>query len=290
MVQENVIIVTLNYRLHALGFSCLPGGGIHANVGLKDQLLGIKWVKENISQFNGDPENITLFSESAGAASCHMHVLSKNSRRYFKRAICQSGSAFGDWAFKKDVEQKTRLLGKSLGCKGKTDQEIFETLKHADLEELNLHCMKILSADEKRRTLPFIFKPTFEVDSEDAIITKSPLQLIKDQKDEIKIDIMFGTNDRDGMIMIMDAVKKLDAYDNDPVRFIPTSVNINPMSPNAEALGQEIKKFYFGDEGVCKETIPKLADLMTDFHFKLSDNLSTELHARYQNWYEDFLF
>lgn len=287
LVQEGVIIVTLNYRLHVLGFSCLPSAGINANVGLKDQLLGIKWVKDNIAQFNGDPNNITLFGESAGAASVHMHVLSKKSRQYFNRAICQSGSAFGDWAFKKDVEEKTRLLGKSLGCKGTTDQELCEALKNADLEEMSLNVMKILTADEKRRTLPFIFKPTFEVESEDAIVTRSPLQLIKEQRDQIKVDMIFGTNNRDGMIMLTDAVRKLDAYDNDPVRFLPTSVNVNPMSQNAEVLGQEIKNFYFGEEGVCKKTIPQLTDLMTDFHFKVSDNVSSELHSRYQHKYKN---
>lgn len=293
--------MTLNYRLHVLGFSCLPGAGINGNAGLKDQLMALKWVNENIAKFNGDPDNVTVFGESAGGASVHLHVLSPNSRKYFHKAICQSGTAFGDWAFKKDVEDRTRLLGKMLGCKGNSDQEIYETLKTADLTKIQYDVMKVITPDEKRRSLPFTFKPTVEPDTVNmnfnmilhfltnfsfpqpsSILRKTPIQLIKEQKDEINMPIIFGSNNRDGMIMLLDAVKKLDAYDNDPVRFIPTSVNINPMSPEAEKLGEEIKKFYFGEEPVCKENVNELADLMTDYHFLISQTVSTELHTRYQ--------
>lgn len=165
LVNEGVVIVTLNYRLHVLGFSCLPGAGINGNAGLKDQLLALKWVNENIAHFNGDPENVTLFGESAGAASVHLHILSPKSRKYFHKAICQSGTAFGDWAFKKDVVERTRLLGKFLGCKGESDLEIYETLKNADLTKIQSDVMKVITPDEKRRSLPFIFKPTVEHES-----------------------------------------------------------------------------------------------------------------------------
>lgn len=94
--------------------------------------------------------------------------------------------------------------------------------------------------------------------------------------------IIFGSNNGDGMVMILDAVKKLDAYENDLVRLIPPSVNVNPMSPQAEKLGKEIKKFYFGEESICEENLHKLMDLMTDFHFSISQTISTELHTRYQ--------
>lgn len=113
-------------------------------------------------------------------------------------------------------------------------------------------------------------------------MSKTPLQLLKEQKDEINIPMIFGSNNSDGMIMLLDAVKKLDAYENDPVRFIPPSVNINPMSPQAETLGEEIKKFYFGDKPVSKDSLPQLCNFMTDFHFLVSQTVSSELHTRYQ--------
>lgn len=79
-MQQDVIVVTCNYRLGALGFLCLPDAGISGNAGLKDQLLVLKWVNENISQFGGNKHNVTIFGESAGGASVHLHLLSKVSR------------------------------------------------------------------------------------------------------------------------------------------------------------------------------------------------------------------
>lgn len=80
IVQEEVIVVTINYRLGALGFLYLPEEGIYGNAGLKDQLLAFKWVHENIHMFGGDPRNVTLFGESAGASSIHLHALSIKSK------------------------------------------------------------------------------------------------------------------------------------------------------------------------------------------------------------------
>lgn len=97
------------------------------------------------------------------------------------------------------------------------------------------------------------------------------------------IPTISGINDKDGMIMLNDAQKKLDLYDNDMARMIPVSVNISPLSECAEQVGDEIKKFYFGDKSVCKETLLELGDLMTDYHFALGQVLSTELGARFQH-------
>lgn len=80
IVQEDVIVVTINYRLGALGFLYLPQEGISGNAGLKDQVLAFKWVNENIEKFGGDPNNVTLFGESAGGSSIHIHTLSERSK------------------------------------------------------------------------------------------------------------------------------------------------------------------------------------------------------------------
>ncbi|ORY07359.1 alpha/beta-hydrolase [Basidiobolus meristosporus CBS 931.73] len=103
-ISHPVVIVTINYRLDVLGF--LAGNDIAAviandtslkgkdkavgNWGLMDQKLGLEWVKKNIQHFGGDPENITVYGESAGAIAIHYHMLIN--RGLFKRAILQSGT------------------------------------------------------------------------------------------------------------------------------------------------------------------------------------------------------
>ena len=100
LLKENpdVIIVTVNYRINVFGFfhlSHLSDGKDYPdaqNLGLLDQLKGLKWVHENIAAFGGDPDNVTIWGESAGAGSCTLLPLIKGSHQYFKRVIAQSGA------------------------------------------------------------------------------------------------------------------------------------------------------------------------------------------------------
>ena len=93
--KKGVIGVTLNYRLGPLGFAVLPElrdeAGKTGNYGLYDQLTAIQWVKHNISAFGGDPDNITIMGQSAGAMSVQQHCLSPLSEGLFHKAVMSSG-------------------------------------------------------------------------------------------------------------------------------------------------------------------------------------------------------
>ncbi|VDL88588.1 unnamed protein product [Schistocephalus solidus] len=111
--RQNVIVVTLNYRLGPFGFLYLNYSGAPGNMGLWDQRLAIKWVKDHIEHFNGDPDRITLFGESAGSVSVSAHVISPWSHSFFRNAILQSGSVFGYWGVEtaqKQLNQSLRIL------------------------------------------------------------------------------------------------------------------------------------------------------------------------------------
>ena len=92
---KGVIGVTLNYRLGPMGFVCLPElqeeAGFTGNYGLFDQLTAIKWVRDNITAFGGDPKNITIMGQSAGAMSVQQHCLSPLTEGLFQRAVMSSG-------------------------------------------------------------------------------------------------------------------------------------------------------------------------------------------------------
>ena len=94
--QHEIVLVTINYRLGPFGFLKLDeisNGEIRStgNEGLMDQKLAIEWVKENIAEFGGDPDNITIFGESAGAWSVALQSSISPSGNLFSKAICQSG-------------------------------------------------------------------------------------------------------------------------------------------------------------------------------------------------------
>lgn len=98
IARRGVVLVSVNYRLNAFGFLAHPeltreaGEGVGTNFGLLDQRAGIAWVKRNIAAFGGDPENITVFGQSAGGRSTWMQVVSPMNRGLFRRAIVQSGA------------------------------------------------------------------------------------------------------------------------------------------------------------------------------------------------------
>ena len=88
------------------------------NFGLKDQQMALRWLRANIRAFGGDPDVITLAGESAGAASVGFHMLSSGSINLFRRAIMQSGSPNGNWAFSAaaTVRHHTSRFLRDVGC------------------------------------------------------------------------------------------------------------------------------------------------------------------------------
>ncbi|MYD73695.1 MAG: carboxylesterase family protein [Chloroflexi bacterium] len=89
--RGDVVIVTINYRLGALGFLNLPALG-ETNFGMRDQVAALKWVRDNIAGFGGDPGNVTIFGESAGGMSVASLMASPESAGLFQKAIPQSGA------------------------------------------------------------------------------------------------------------------------------------------------------------------------------------------------------
>ena len=128
LAKENpdVIFVTIQYRLGVLGFlhlSHLADGKDYPdaqNLGLLDQKMALKWVHENIAAFGGDPDNVTIWGESAGAGSVTMQPLIKGSQQYFKKVIAQSGAPVQSNSLEESIATTNDLM-KALGCKTVAD-------------------------------------------------------------------------------------------------------------------------------------------------------------------------
>ena len=221
LVGEGVVVVTINYRLGPIGFLYLPSIGIFGNNGLKDQQLALQWVHENIELFGGDPRNVTVFGESAGAASTQFHLLNQKSRKFFHKAVLQSGNALNDWVLQVDPEQKAIKLAQLLGCTSTKPEDLLETLMQADAYEITRMGNRTLSADEKRRGLPLAFKPVVEVPNESAFITKHPMELMKKKNIFGGIPIISGFNNNEGIVMCQDALIKIKQYNTDVNKYIP---------------------------------------------------------------------
>ncbi|WP_189571373.1 carboxylesterase/lipase family protein [Marinobacter zhanjiangensis] len=110
LIDEGVVVVTINYRLGVLGFLSHPDlaaedpNGYSGSWGLLDQQLALQWVHDNIENFGGNPDNVTIFGESAGGASVMSLVVSPTATELFDKAIVQSGAYTGSQPDQATVE------------------------------------------------------------------------------------------------------------------------------------------------------------------------------------------
>jgi para-nitrobenzyl esterase len=125
LVAQNVVVVTINYRLGALGFLAHPAlsaespDHVSGNYGLLDQQLALQWVQHNIRAFGGNPRKVTIFGESAGGLSVHAHMASPLAAGFFQRAIVESG-AFFTQPMLADAETQGSAVAAAAGCPDQT--------------------------------------------------------------------------------------------------------------------------------------------------------------------------
>ncbi|KAI3354402.1 hypothetical protein L3Q82_018921, partial [Scortum barcoo] len=155
--SENVVVVSMNYRVGAFGFLSLPdNNNIKGNAGLLDQRLALKWVANNIAAFGGDSSKVTLFGESAGGASVGFQVLSPGSQGLFQRAVMQSGSPNAPWATVSQPEAWSRALKLAtlLECPTSHPVQLEACLQKADPGKITLKQFDVLT-QPKMASFPF---------------------------------------------------------------------------------------------------------------------------------------
>ena len=144
LLDQDIVLVALSYRLNTMGFLCLDIPEAPGNVGLLDQILGLKWVRDHISAFGGDPGQVTVMGESAGSASVSLLLLSPLASGLFHRAVMMSGVWPAAWVQNTDSEKSTRLIARELGCP-KRPEKLLKCLRYKRTME------QIVTATEKLR-------------------------------------------------------------------------------------------------------------------------------------------
>jgi para-nitrobenzyl esterase len=186
LASQGIVLVTINYRLGQFGFLAVPDTGIVGNFGTLDQIAALVWVKENISSFGGNSENVTIFGESAGAKSVGTMIALRPD--LFKRAVIQSGTIdWGDTMKKEDADDQGTRFVEAAGCQ--------------DAENIK-KCLKDMPADEVLETLESGFDAQSEsygphVDGELFIDVPYKMAISGDGK---KVPLIIGTNSDEGTV------------------------------------------------------------------------------------------
>ena len=204
--RGDIVLVTINYRLGAFGFlnlhdasgGKLPGTGAE---GLADQIAALKWVKQNISAFGGDPGNVTIFGESAGGMSVGALLAAPGARGLFHKAIPQSGAS--DIGYLRDTSAKVgRHILEKLGGKDPLDTP-WETI---------LDIQKELLAAPREVGLGMPFAPTID----EAILPKRAIECVADGSAK-GVPVMTGTT-RDEWKLFTVAANNLRGMDEARLR------------------------------------------------------------------------
>ncbi|KAL3041403.1 hypothetical protein OYC64_019575 [Pagothenia borchgrevinki] len=188
--RGDVIVVTLGYRVGALGFLSTGESDLPGNYGLWDQHTAIAWVNRNIRSFGGDPDKITVFGESAGGASVNFQTLTPHNKGLFKRAISQSGVALCPWAINKNPRRFAEEVAIKVNCP--TDERMAPCLKMTDPAVLTLAgSLSISSSPDQPLVFNLALSPVIDGD----FIPDDPSKLFNNTAD---IDYIAGVNDMDG--------------------------------------------------------------------------------------------
>ncbi|GIW07459.1 MAG: carboxylic ester hydrolase [Dehalococcoidia bacterium] len=189
--RDGVVCVTINYRVGADGFLYLGDGT--ANLGLLDQVAALEWVRENVAAFGGDPGNVTIFGQSAGAMSVGTLLATPRADGLFRRAIAQSGAAH-QVISAATAQRVGRYLAQQLGVEATREAIAAVPVERLLAAQAELKAQLLAHPDPERwgdevvaSTLPW--QPVIDGD----IIPARPIDRIV-ARAGADIDVMVGTN------------------------------------------------------------------------------------------------
>ena len=269
--RGDVVVVTINYRLGALGYLYIPG--VTANVGQLDQILALKWIQDNIELFGGDPNNITIFGESAGGYSVVALAAMPAAKGLFQRIIAQSAPAIDPKVTKKPTKTLMRTLG--------IDKGDINTLRKLSPKKI-IEAQNKLSAHDPTNLLAF--RPL--IDGETLPI--HPLKAFKngDCKD---IEFMIGTNLDEAKLFtaLSPEISKMNKTDGEKL-LIGFLGRLGLDFTKSKAMIDTYKQAREGKYSTEPKEV--MNALLTDYIFRISTIRLLEAQSKHQPNTYNYLF
>lgn len=210
----------------------------------------MKWVKENIQNFNGDPNNITLFGESAGGASTHYLMLTPQTEGLFHKAIIQSGSGLCPWALTDDHSWGYKFACR-IGYKGHSNEkDVYKFLMKKSSRNLVIHDLKLLTKDEQMDHLMCFFCPVVEPYVSDNCVISKPIKELLANAWSNEIPLIIGGNSSEGLLFY-NTTKNHPFMINelsDFVNLLPNDIKHSCSGTKLKEMGLRLKEAYFGGQ------------------------------------------
>lgn len=283
LIHNNVVIVSINYRLGILGFLALNIKEAPGNMGLRDQVQALKWVQSNIKRFGGDPNNVTIFGISAGAASVEYLLLSPMAKGLFHKAIAQSGSSLLHWAYEHDtnIALLARKIPAMEGVLIKDNYELLQYLKQLPIKDLITGSMMALSGVKPKGGLYFGFVPTTENPGDwEPFLDARPYRLL-DKGEFHKVPYMTGFCSREGLLMISHCNHILESFIHEKIftNYLPF-----PLDDSEKIdLENKLRTNYLEGEKLYPDKDAYAIDFFSDVDFIGGINVAAELIAKHNS-------
>ena len=281
-MSHEVIMVTINYRLGPLGFLSLGNEEIPGNMGQLDQIAALHWVQKNIEKFGGDPEQVTIFGQSAGAFASTYHLYSPQSRGLFKRVIAQSGVAGFAPSFHHHQEDDAVRYGNNaaliLGC-------LLPDNRVQCLREKSVYAIQNLDILEE-----LISQPNIDESLSDSYLPLNPIDAIKTGNYQTDIDVMIGFNEDDGLLITQFFLPAPDIYEVLKEAwgvlgpFALFQKHHTEITDQDRLVSAEILNHYIDDIGIenlSPDNFWNVTDMFTDSFFIFGNHYFLQQHLEH---------
>lgn len=250
-VEENIVFVSLNFRLSIFGFLCLGVQEAPGNAGLRDVLQGLKWINSNIANFGGDPNNVVLMGHASGAAMVDLITMAPQAKGLVHKAVALSGSGIAPWAVAYDPIGYANLLGEKLGYAGKSPKELAKLLTTTDLSVLQTALTEFSFKNNTPLFAPCVENP--KLSPNDTVLADAPINLLRGGN-YLQIPYIAGYMTSEGTMRAKEAAvgNWLDSMQANFSDFLPVDLR---MVNNRTDVAAAVRDYYFGSSPISMATI-----------------------------------
>lgn len=274
LVSHGVIVVSVNYRLNALGFLNLGLKEASGNAGLKDIRAALRWIKENIKNFDGDEDNVTVFGHGSGGVAAIYLSLSDSCKGLFKRIISESGSLFTPKSFDPNPIATASQVAKSLGVNTLDPEELLNIYKDVPINKLE-------EAIGHQMNAKSVFLPSVEdYLDDDPFLCDTPFNILTSESFET-VPAIFGLNTVEGLTCTLDyytITSQMDRIKNEDFSVLDQR-SFNVSKKEKYEIRDILKETYFANISSEEIVVGGLINLNSDFCYVGPMSLFIEMYT-----------
>ncbi|XP_059059023.1 esterase E4-like [Achroia grisella] len=286
-MEEDVLVVTINHRFGLMGYLSTDDEVIIGNNGIRDFILGLQWIQENIKYFGGDPNRVTLMGNRGGAILANILMYSKQAKGLFHSIIMQSGTAMESIFFAQNSKTVAFKLAELVNITAEDSSSLLKEFQNIDVNKLLAKEADAINNDamEKYQLSSVPYSPVIETENHDPVITSLPEinTIIND------VPILIGFNSREGLDLASHYIFEprlvtdlgQDFFFQFPIR---SGFRFDRKSSTFKEAIKEIKHFYFEDGDMHYNNILEYAvyigDVLQDYAINYAARkLATDLKS-----------